>query len=186
MEEHKSFLPMMAHIVLNKLRPASDVLKALGDLTEEDGWRIGRSLAVSLATNMSAEAGVDEWIVKCQALREFDDDQAVAVAKQLRKEATWGSKMRLFVCAGLSMVDLASDIAIVVTYMNEGQEGTARSLLAMICLCLLFQLWIVHAQTSGGPRSVMVKEMLIVLSVTKPGVDAMRVASGAEKNEHNV
>ena len=32
----------------------------------------------------------------------------------------------------------------------------------------------------------MVKEMLIVLSGTKPGVDAMRVASGTEQSEHNV
>ena len=87
-EEHKFLVPMMAHVVLNKLRPASDVQKALAELTEEDGRRIGRSLAVSLATNQSAEAGVDEWIVKYPALREFDDDQAwfrsmiVQVAKQ--------------------------------------------------------------------------------------------------------
>ena len=94
--------------------------------------------------------------------------------------------MRLFVGAGLSMVDLASDIVMVVTYTNEGQEGTARSLLAMISACLLVQLWMVYMQTSGGPRRVMVKEILIVLSGIKPGVDAMRVASGAEQNEHSV
>ena len=192
MEEHKFFLPMMAHLVLNKLRPASDVQKALTELTEEDGQRIGMSLAVSLATNLMAEAGVDEWIVKFPALREFEDDQAwfrssiVAVAKQLLKEATWGSKMRLFVGAGLSMIDLASDIAMVVTYLNEGLVGTARSLLVMISACLLLQLYLVYLQTSRGPRRVMIKEMLIVLSGTKPGVDAMRVASGAEPNEHNV
>ena len=64
------------------------VKKTLEELTEEDERRIGRSLAVSLATNLSAEAGVDEWIVKYPALREFDDDQAwfrsmiVQVAKQ--------------------------------------------------------------------------------------------------------
>ena len=74
----------------------------------------------------------------------------VAVAKNLLKEATWGAKLRLFVGAGLSMVDLASDIVMVVTYMNEGQEGTARSLLAMISACLLVQLWIVYVQTSRG------------------------------------
>jgi len=127
MEEHKFFLPVMAHVVLNKLRPTSEIKKALEALTEEDGRRIGRSLAVSLATNLSAEAGVDDWIVKCPALREFDDDHAwlrpmaVHVAKQLLKDASWGSKMRLFVGAALSMVDLASDIAMLVTYMNEGR-----------------------------------------------------------------
>jgi len=94
--------------------------------------------------------------------------------------------MRLFVGARLSTVDLASDIAMVVTYMNEGQEGTARSLLVMITACLLMQVWVVYSQASGGPRRVMVKEKLIVLSGTKPGVDAMRVASGVEQNEHSV
>jgi len=72
--------------------------------------------------------------------------------------------LRLFVGAGLSMVDLASDIAMVVPYMNEGEEGNARSPLLMIGACLLFQLSVVYAQTSGGPRRVMVKEMRIVLS----------------------
>ena len=191
MEEHKFFLPMITHVLLNKLRPRSEIKKKLEELTEEDGRLIGRSLAVSLATNLSAEAGVDDWIVKCPALREFDDDQAwfrvstVAVARKLLKEATWGSKMRLFVGAGLSMVDLASDITMVVTYTNEGQVGTARSLLAMISACLLIQL-LTYVQTNGGPRRVMVKEMLIVLSGVKPGVDSMRVASGAEQSEHNM
>jgi len=191
MEEHNFFLPMMAHVVLNKLRPPREIKKTLAELTEEDGRRIGRSLAVSLATNLTAEAGVAEWIGRNPALWSFDDDQAwlrpmvVHVAKQLLKEASWGAKMRLFVGAGLSMVDLASDIAMVVTYMNEGQVGNARSLLVMISACLLSQLLVVFAQTRRGPRRVMVKEMLIVLSGIKPGVDAMRVASGAEQNEHN-
>ena len=80
--------------MLNKLRPASDVQKTLAKLKEEDGGRIGRPLVVSLAGNMSAEAGVDEWIVKCPALREFGDEQAwlrtmiVQVTNQLLKEAT--------------------------------------------------------------------------------------------------
>jgi len=99
--------------------------------------------------------------------------------------ASWGAKMRLFVGAGLSMVDLASDITMVVTYMNEVQVGNARSLLVMISTCLLSQLLVVFVQTSRGLRRVMVTEMLIVLSGIKPGVDAMRLASGAEQNEHN-
>jgi len=86
----------------------------------------------------------------------------------------------------------------VVTF-NEGQVGTARSLLAMISSSLLIQLWLVYVQTSGGPRRLTVKyrvernetgcrrdargllnwsdTALIVLSGTKPGVDAMRVGS---------
>ena len=106
MEDHKFLLPMLAHVVLNKLRPPSDVKKALSELTEEDGRLIGRSLALSLATYMSAHEGVDAWIVGCPGLREFDDDQAwfrvavIAVATKLLKEASWGAKLRLFAGAG--------------------------------------------------------------------------------------
>ena len=45
-EEHEFFLPMMAHVVLNKLRPPNDVKKALVELSEKDGRHIGRSLTV--------------------------------------------------------------------------------------------------------------------------------------------
>ena len=82
----------------------------------------------------------------------------VVAAQELLLTASWGVKTRLYLGAGLSMVDLASDIAMVVTYTNEGHVGTAISLLVM----------------------------RIVLSGTKPGVDTMRVASGAEQNEHNL
>ena len=58
MENHPFYLPMMSHVVLCKLRPASAVKKALGDLTEEDGRRIGRSLALSLATDFSEISGL--------------------------------------------------------------------------------------------------------------------------------
>ena len=187
MEEHKFFLPMIAHVVLNKLRPPREIKKTLAELTEEDGRRIGRSLAVSLAANLTAEAGVEEWIGRNPALREFDDDQVwlrpmvVHVAKKLLKEASWGSKMRLFVGAGLSMVDLASDIAMVVTYMNEGQEGTARSLLAMICLCLLFQLWIVHAQRRASQRHGEGDADRVERNETGRGRDARSVGRRAEQ-----
>jgi len=62
------------------------------------------------------------------------------------------------------MLDLATDINTVVVYMNAGQVGTASSLLVMSSMFLLLQLCVVYLQTSGGPRRVMVKEMLTMLS----------------------
>jgi len=85
------------------------------------------------------------------------------------------------------MLDMASDVATIVLYLNtEGQEGNAHSLLAMVCLCLFFQLMLVYVQTINGPRYILMMETLIVLSGTKPGFDAARVSSGQEKLEHNV
>jgi hypothetical protein len=69
-------------------------------------------------------------------------------------------------------------------YATTGQQWTALSLAIMVGLCLLLQLFLVSVQTHKGPRRVMLKEMLIVLSGIAPGVHAMRVASGAGASEH--
>ncbi|GMI32456.1 hypothetical protein TeGR_g7304 [Tetraparma gracilis] len=91
-------------------------------------------------------------------------------------------KLKVFVTGGLSAVDLISDLYMIYTYATTpGQQGTALSLAIMVVLCLLFQLVLVHLQHHRGPRHTMIKEMLIALSGTKPGVDAWRVAKGVEK-----
>jgi hypothetical protein len=51
----------------------------------------------------------------------------------------------------------------------------------MVGLCLLSQLVNAWLQTHRGPKKEMVKEVLIVLSALKPGVDAYRVARGYEQ-----
>jgi hypothetical protein len=43
---------------------------------------------------------------------------------------------------------------------------------------------ILDPENHKGPRRVMLKEMLIVLSGTKPGIDAKRVADGNERAKH--
>jgi hypothetical protein len=92
--------------------------------------------------------------------------------------------MRLYTGAGLSTMDLFSDMFMVYTYATTRQQGTALSLGIMVGLCLLGQLFLVWVQARKGPRRVMLKEMLIVLSGMKPGIDAMRVAGGKDPAEH--
>jgi hypothetical protein len=106
------------------------------------------------------------------------------VAQRLLESVSWGLKMRLYTGAGLSTMDLLSDVFMIYTYATTGQQGTALSLAAMVGLCLLLQLSLVWVQTRKGPRRVMLKEVLIVLSGMKPGIDAKRVADGNEKMEH--
>jgi hypothetical protein len=69
-------------------------------------------------------------------------------------------------------------------YWTTEERGTAMSLAIMVGLSLSVQLLVVWGQNRKGPRSVMLKEMLIVLSGIAPGVHAMRVANGSEKSEH--
>jgi hypothetical protein len=92
--------------------------------------------------------------------------------------------MRLYTGASLSTLDLLSDVYRIYMYAATGQQGAALSLAAMVGLCLLGQLALVWVQAHKGPRRVMLKEMLIVLSGMKPGIDAKRVADGNEQAEH--
>jgi hypothetical protein len=106
------------------------------------------------------------------------------IAQRLLESVSWGLKMRLYTGAGLSTMDLLSDVYMIYTYATTGQQGTATSLAIMVGLCLLAQFFLVWVQAHKGPRRVMLKEMLIVLSGMKPGWDAARVANGAEQSEH--
>jgi hypothetical protein len=107
------------------------------------------------------------------------------IAQRHLESVSWGLKMRLYTGAGLSTLDLVTDLSMIFTYATtEGQQGTAWSLAGMVGLCLAFQLLIVWVQTRKGPRRVMLKEMLIVLSGTKPGWDAVNVVSHSEQSVH--
>jgi hypothetical protein len=92
--------------------------------------------------------------------------------------------MRLYTGAGLSMLDLYSDVYMIYTYATTGEKGTALSLAIMVGMCMLLQLGVVWAMTRKGPRSLMLKEMFIVLSGIAPGIHATRVARGAEKSKY--
>ena len=80
-------------------------------------------------------------------------------------------------------MDMFTDIQVIVQYMGTpGQEGYGRSLIAMISICLFFQLIVVWQQTRKGTKAAMLRDMLIVMSALKPGVDAYRVANGEEQD----
>ena len=63
---------MMARVVENKLRLAGVVKSNLCSVSLKEGETIGRGLAMALVSNLTAEAGVDEWILKHRSLRELD------------------------------------------------------------------------------------------------------------------
>jgi hypothetical protein len=106
------------------------------------------------------------------------------IAQRLLESVSWGLKMRLYMGAGLSTMDLISDVYMIYFYVKTGQTGTATSLAIMVGLCLLMQLLLVWMQTHQGPRREMLNGMLVVLSGLKPGIDAKRVADGNERAKH--
>ena len=70
------FEGMMARVVRSSLKPAGDVNTRLCNVSLKEGETIGRGLALAMATNLTAEAGVDEWILRHQCLGELDRTEA--------------------------------------------------------------------------------------------------------------
>jgi len=70
--KHEFFKPMMTRVLKNMLRSATVVNTKLCDVSAMEGTMIGGGLALSMATNLTAEAGVDEWILNFDALTSLD------------------------------------------------------------------------------------------------------------------
>jgi len=107
------------------------------------------------------------------------------VAKRLLGEVSWGLKGRVILGAGLSILDMATDIFVIVGYM--GKEETSRygwSLLWMVVSSIMLQLMTVFMQSRKTPLK-MFGEMLIVLTGLKPVLDGYNVISGKTMDKHS-
>ena len=174
--KYEFFETMMVRVLQNKLRPVRDVSAKLSTVSLKQGNAIGAGLALSLASSLTAEAAVDEWIGKYPALKELDREEVWfrpmvnIVALRLLGEVSWGLKMRVFLGAGLSVLDMASDINVIVLYSNNSdQEEYAMLLVGMIAACVGLQLIATLVQYHKKPLARLVGELLIVLTGLKPG-----------------
>jgi hypothetical protein len=107
-----------------------------------------------------------------------------AIATELMSAVAWGVQARAYLGAGVSAADGLSDAVMIHKFHEMGNAGAANGLLAMVGANLAFQLLVVHIQTRGLKKKkwkTMLLEMLAVVSFVKPGVEAHRVASGAEQ-----
>ncbi|GMI53005.1 hypothetical protein TeGR_g2903 [Tetraparma gracilis] len=71
-------------------------------------------------------------------------------------------------------------------YYKTGRPGTANALLGMVGANLVFQLLVVYSKCHSIKKNkwrTMLFEVLSIVTFSKPGVDAYRVASGAETAE---
>jgi len=75
--KYEFFEGMMARVVRSTLKPAGDVNSKLCSVSLKEGETIGRGLAMALASNLTTEAAVDEWILKYKmSLGELDRTEA--------------------------------------------------------------------------------------------------------------
>jgi len=108
------------------------------------------------------------------------------VGRRLLGDVSWGLKARVIIGAGMSIVDMATDIVVVVAYLGEEKKTFyGFALLYMILVSMVLQLIVVFLQHQKKPME-MVKWTLIVLTGLAPGFHAQRVASGKEMEEHHL
>jgi len=74
--KYEFFQSMITRVVENKLRTADDVKSKLCSVSLKEGRKIGAGLALAMASNLTAEAGVDEWIGRYRSLGELDRTEA--------------------------------------------------------------------------------------------------------------
>ncbi|GMI41589.1 hypothetical protein TeGR_g9423, partial [Tetraparma gracilis] len=171
-QKHEWFKVLLAKVVANKLRPAGDSKAKLCNMSVKEANVIGGALASCIAANLTAPAAVDEWILRYPAMGGLEREYVWfrpmmdTIAQRLLESVGWGLKMRLYTGAGLSTLDLLSDLYMIYTYATTGQQGAALSLAVMVGLCLLAQLFAGYLNLRKGPKLNMLKEMLIVLSGT--------------------
>ena len=143
---------------------------------------------MALLSNATSEAAVDEWFRRFPALLELEEEfvwfrsMNNTVARRLLSEASWGAQSRLYVGAFLSIMDLGSDFVMVVKFLQEDEDFYAMAILTTIGSNLSVQVFLACIQNKKLGITTQVYEVVLVLLGLKPAVDAMRVASGQEKN----
>jgi hypothetical protein len=187
----------MVRVIRNKLRPGSDVRTRLCNLESSNAEVIGAGLAAAMAANLTAPAGVDEWIRRYPALLELDKKYVWfrpmmhVIAQRLLETVSWGLKLRLYLGAGISIMDLVTDVYVIFMFLSTGdaqklegggidQTVFGKLLLSMIVVCISMQLLLVILKNAGGKKRIMFMHVLTVVVGLKPGFDAARVASGKE------
>ena len=105
------------------------------------------------------------------------------IALRLVADVGWGLKLRVFVGAALSTVDLISDVFITYTFWKYGKEAFFKYSATMLGASVLIMCIIILLQNRklGWKRQML--EMIPVLCGLKPAVDAFRVASDVKIEE---
>jgi hypothetical protein len=109
----------------------------------------------------------------------------VAIAKHLLASSDLGLKLRLFSGASLSILDLVSDVYMIVEFFSDdATRNIAYFNLGCVLLCMCLQLYCVyHQNAKRGAKNIAI-EMMYVVTAVKPGVDAARVAlQGIERDD---
>ncbi|GMH71838.1 hypothetical protein TL16_g05760 [Triparma laevis f. inornata] len=189
---HPWFRALLHEISLNKVKVAGTVRTALSDLKDHDSVNLANCLSTIVLSNTEATAAVDHWIAQNAALEEFEKKNEwmrpffAEVAQYNLKTSNLGLRLRVFGGALLSMIDLVTDIYMTVQFFNtDEQEQYGRINAWLISLTIFIQILASYGQ-NHRKLSYFFQDSVAIMIGFKPTLDAYRVGSGAEKEEHQI
>ena len=156
-------------------------------LTVAEAETIGRGLECIVRLSATHIEAVDELLLKYPAMAVMVQQHVwframlETVAQRRMASAPFGLKLRLGIGASFSMADMLSDVYSIVNMLQSGQAMGAYGLIGLIGASLAMQVLICVIQTKHRGRKAVAWEVFLVLSLAKPGVDAVRVGSGSEQ-----
>ena len=125
----------LEEITKGQLNPFLDsVPTKLECLSELEALRIGSKLSATLRQRKTAQAGIYQWMMQNPSMVELFDkhpfmqDMVLTMSREILKAAPWGVVFRVCTGAGLSLLDMISDINVIAFYSNiDGQRGEWHS-----------------------------------------------------------
>jgi len=151
--EHPMFKYLMEGVLDNTILLFPPIiLTPLTSLTQSQANTIGRKLSKTLQGKRTAEAGADQWMRQHPAIVELSEEDPffmpmiVTISQQKLDDAIWGKKFRIYFGAGLSLLDMWTDIMTIVRFFKKGRDGSAYASMCFIAASLIVQLLIVVAQ----------------------------------------
>jgi hypothetical protein len=156
-------------------------------LTAAEAEIIGRGFETIIRLSPTPADAVDELLSTYPALGVVEQRHAwvrpmlETIAKRRLANAPLGLKLRLGIGAGFSTADMVSDIYSIIQMVQSGQAFGAYGMISLVGTSLALQLLLSVTQNKHRPLSAVAWNMVLVLSLAKPGVDAMNVASGTER-----
>ncbi|GMI02548.1 hypothetical protein TrVE_jg10594 [Triparma verrucosa] len=193
-EKYPWYPLFMKQVVSGKLSLGKPIKTKLVCLTDLEAKQIGKNLIPALRSKKLAEAGVDQWKVQNNAVKELMEKYVwfypmiLVVSKGIVKSAAWGLMWRVVVGAVLSMTDMGTDLLVLKQFWEGGENmKTYRDLtLGSLIASFGLQLFISIFQNHKLGVLKIIRESLYVLLGMKAAVDAYRVAIGAKKEKGSV
>ncbi|GMH73477.1 hypothetical protein TrST_g4717 [Triparma strigata] len=191
---HQASLVLMTELIRKRRNPSQlPVCKTpLSDITKPDLIKCARGF-LFLVKKHTEEEALNLLIHHYPCMNslmeenpeEFKSLLEIASTFLLRNAKRYAN-FRLFFGALLSTFDMGTDLFMVFVFFSSNQNNYAWATLSTIFFNLFMQILITFFQNRKKPLKVILKEMILVVTILKPGVDTYRVVSDLEQEKDSL